>query len=228
MSEQPKKIGRPSVKSPEIAKEFCRRIAAGRSVKSVCSDEDMPSDYTIWRWLYEDEDFSSLYTRAIQARAISHAERIDELAEMVTRGEIPPDVGRVAIDAKKWTASRLLPRLYGDKQQVEATVTHTHTLHLEALKELANKARGNEIGYKQTQVIDLVATPTFHGEMSPSNPVLIGDASDVNSSHVNGSDMNSLDINRVDPPGSPLPPGAGAGAAPPLSKNKKTRRKKDA
>lgn len=214
MSEEPKKIGRPSVKSPEIAKEFCRRIAAGRSVKSVCSDEDMPSDYTIWRWLYEDEDFSSLYTRAIQARAISHAERIDELAEMVTRGEIPPDVGRVAIDAKKWTASRLLPRLYGDKQQVEATVTHTHTLHLEALKELANKARGNEIGYKQTQVIDLVATPTFHGEMSPSDPPAL--------------EVVPEPIGASDPPGSPLPPGAGAGAAPPLSKNKKTRRKKDA
>lgn len=156
--------GRPTLKTPELLIELCRRIAEGRSVASVAKDEDMPSHPTIWRWLFEDESFRDAYARAITARAMSHADRIDDLAEATVRGEIPPDVARVAIDAKKWTASRLLPKVYGDKQQVEATVTHTHTLHLEALKELSSRARGHDLGYNGAQVIDVAAVPAFQVE----------------------------------------------------------------
>lgn len=168
MGETRAKIGRPTIKTPALLQEFCRRIASGRSVTSICHDEDMPSDFSIWKWLSEDEAFSRDYTRAIQARAMAHAERIDDLAEQAVRGQIPADAARVAIEAKKWTASRLLPKLYGDKQQVEATVTHTHTLHLEALKELATRARGTQSGYIEGQATEIVERVAFPGESGPS------------------------------------------------------------
>lgn len=158
------KIGRPSIKTPELCEEICALVVQGKAIASIGEMEGMPEARTIWMWLNRDEEFFLSYTRAIQARALIHAERIDELAEKAMRGEIPPDAARVAIDAKKWTAQRLLPKLYGEKQQVEATVTHTHTLHLEALKELANRARGNECGYIDAQVIDVAAIPAFQDE----------------------------------------------------------------
>lgn len=168
MGETRAKIGRPTIKTPALLQEFCRRIASGRSVTSICHDEDMPSDFSIWKWLSEDEAFSRDYTRAIQARAMAHAERIDDLAEQAVRGQIPADAARVAIEAKKWTASRLLPKLYGDKQQVEATVTHTHTLHLEALKELATRARGTQSGHIEGQATEIVERVAFPGESGPA------------------------------------------------------------
>lgn len=156
--------GRPSIKTPELIDEICQRIAEGRSVASVARDEDMPDNKTMWRWLNSDEGFRQSYARAIAARAMAHADRIDDVSSAVLAGKIPPDAARVAIDAMKWTASRLLPKVYGDKQQVEATVTHTHTLHLEALKELSSRARGHDLGYSEAQVIDVASVPAFQVE----------------------------------------------------------------
>jgi hypothetical protein len=136
-----KKNGRPSLWSEGLEDEICRRIAAGRSVLSVSKDEDMPSDFTIWKWLGEKESFSLKYARAIEARAMAHADEISDLTRRVVLGEVPPDVARVALDGLKWTASRLLPKIYGDRQSVDVAVTHTHQLHLDALKRLNDTAR---------------------------------------------------------------------------------------
>jgi hypothetical protein len=135
-----KKNGRPSLWSETLEDEICRRIAAGRSVNSVAKDEDMPSDFTIWKWMNEKESFSRKYARAIEARAMAHADEISDLTKRVVMGEVPPDVARVALDGLKWTASRLLPKIYGDRQTVDVAVTHTHQLHLDALKRLNDSA----------------------------------------------------------------------------------------
>lgn len=163
--EQPKnKGGRPSIKTPELLKEFCRRIAQGRSVANVCKDDDMPQDRAIWSWLSDDEGFAQDYARAIQARAMAHADMISDVTFGVLSGKIPPDRGRVALDAMKWTASRLLPKVYGDRQQVDVDVQHTHTLHLDALRALTSRRTGNDLGYIEAQAIEIVDYPTFSGE----------------------------------------------------------------
>lgn len=141
MAKETKKNGRPTIWSEGIEDEICRRIAAGRSVNSVSKDEDMPSDFTIWKWLGEKESFSKKYARAIEARAMAHADEISDLTKKVVSGEVPPDVARVALDGLKWTASRLLPKIYGDRQTVDVAVTHTHQLHLDALKRLNESAK---------------------------------------------------------------------------------------
>jgi hypothetical protein len=42
--------------------------------------------------------------------------------DKVESKELAPDQGRVMIDALKWTASKLNPRRYGDKLQLDADV----------------------------------------------------------------------------------------------------------
>ncbi len=192
-------MARPTIKTPELIEQICLLVAQGRSIKSIGEEEGMPDAKSIWTWLNRDEEFLLIYTRAIQARAIIHAERIDELAEMATRGEIPADVARVAIDAKKWTASRLLPKIYGDRTQVEATVTHTHTLHLEALKALAGKGSG----YIEGQATEIPALPTFGGERSGGSDRAL-----------EGAEVVGQAVEPLDPPGTPDRPGAPACAPP--------------
>ena len=101
----------------------------------------MPADKTIWQWLSQDNGFAEDYARAIQARAMHHADGILDLEQKLLNGEIPPDVARVALDTRKWVASRLLPKTYGDRQSVDVSVTHTHQLHLDALKRLNDSAK---------------------------------------------------------------------------------------
>lgn len=69
----------------------------------------------IYRWLEQQEGFREAYARAREVQAHADAEDINQTADDVKRGVIAPDVGRVVMDAKKWTASKRLPRAYGDK-----------------------------------------------------------------------------------------------------------------
>jgi hypothetical protein len=56
----------------------------------------------------------------LELRADYHASRIEELVEKVERDDIKPDAARVAIDARKWIAAKLRPKVYGDRVQVDA------------------------------------------------------------------------------------------------------------
>jgi hypothetical protein len=42
--------GRPSLYTPERAKEICVRLATGEPLTVICSDRGMPSDETVRRW----------------------------------------------------------------------------------------------------------------------------------------------------------------------------------
>ena len=155
--------------------------------------------------MHAEEDFRDKYARAIQSRAIHHAEEISLISQQVMRGEVPPDAARVALDAMKWTASKLLPKVYGDKQIVEANVTHTHQLHLDALRALSTRRSGNDLGYIDAQAIDITSDPTFSGERMDADLPAI----------VDGSDVNRIDVNDLDPPGTPE--GGGAASASPTA-----------
>ena len=141
-----KKNGRPSIKTPQLLDEFLRRISRGRSIANVCDDEDMPDHSTVYDWIAKDESFSERYARACADRGLLYADRIADITDKMMRGEIAPDVARVAIDAHKWTAARLVPKLYGDRQSVDVAVTHTHQLHLDALKRLNDSAKALPVG----------------------------------------------------------------------------------
>ena len=47
--------------------------------------------------------------------------KLDEINRRVLNGEIDPQAARLVSDNFKWTAARLLPKVYGDKQQVDVT-----------------------------------------------------------------------------------------------------------
>lgn len=109
--------GRPTIFSEDLADEFCRRIASGRSVLAVCGDLDMPSDTTIWRWRHEKQAFRDKLTQARDEKQEAYADRIDALARRVLE---EPDLDhqrvRVAIDGIDKAA-----RLQAPKTRVEVS-----------------------------------------------------------------------------------------------------------
>jgi hypothetical protein len=125
----PKPRGRPSVYTPEVARKICLQIAEGKSLREICRNEDMPADATVREWVVDDRDgFSAQYTRAIQARAVLWAEEITGIADDGSNDTyIDPNTGqektnaevvarsRLRVDTRKWMLSKVLPKVYGDK-----------------------------------------------------------------------------------------------------------------
>ena len=108
--------GRPTDYSPELTARICERLAVGESLRSICRDDAMPSMASIFLWLSKHPEFSEQYARAREAQAESHADRIVEIADDDT---IDPNHKRIMVDARKWVASKLKPKRYGDKAEVE-------------------------------------------------------------------------------------------------------------
>lgn len=107
--------GRPTIYSQELADTICIRIATGESARKVCEDPAMPEMQTLWRWLREKQDFSEQYVRAKLESSDALAEDIQDIASKTLNGMYDPKAAHVAIDAYKWTASKLKPKKYGDK-----------------------------------------------------------------------------------------------------------------
>ena len=107
--------GRPTLYSQELANEICSQLAFGKSLRRVCEADDMPEGRTVWRWLTEKPEFSQQYARAKEEAADALADDIQNIADKTLTGEYDPQASRVAIDAYKWTASKLKPKKYGDK-----------------------------------------------------------------------------------------------------------------
>lgn len=112
--------------SPEeaaiIKDRVCLEIAEGKSLRSICEADDMPSAETIRVWLLDDAQFSAQYARAREEQADYYADEIIEIADT----EDDPNKARVRIDARKWKASKMQPKKYGDKIDLNHSGTIEH------------------------------------------------------------------------------------------------------
>ncbi len=114
-------VGRPSKYTSHVAAEICRRIAEGDPLVKICRDPAMPAYRTVLGWRVKNDKFSQLYARAREDAADTLADRICELAERVEKGELEAHAGRTAIDALKWVASKLKPRIYVERAHLEVS-----------------------------------------------------------------------------------------------------------
>lgn len=112
-------MGRPSKFTEELASDICARIAAGESVRSVLSGENMPTRQTFYNWISNKKSFFDNYARA---REVAADVAFDEMQEIADNAE-PQDVqvAKLRIDTLKWRLARQSPRKYGDKQAIEHT-----------------------------------------------------------------------------------------------------------
>lgn len=134
--------GRPSKYTPELAREICRQLVEGKSLKKICDPEGMPYDSTVRDWIIDDrEGFHAQYMRAIQARAITWGEEILTVADDGSNDTyIDPNTGqermnaevvarsRLRVDTRKWLLSKMLPKIYADKIDVNHGVQPSNPL----------------------------------------------------------------------------------------------------
>ena len=121
--------GRPTLYSEELASRICSRIATSSDgLKAICAEDKMPNPDTIYLWMMKHKEFSEKYARARQDQAQLLADEIVEISDEREYVSIPTKNGsydaidrgaternRLRLDARKWVASKLLPKKYGDK-----------------------------------------------------------------------------------------------------------------
>ena len=79
----PKKTGRPSKYTPEIAKEIVERLSNAEPLRQICRDEGMPDWRTIYDWMYRDDKEVAMGRGVGLSAAIARAREIgyDKMAE---------------------------------------------------------------------------------------------------------------------------------------------------
>lgn len=121
--------GRPTDFSAELGDKICAQIAEGKSLRSICKADEMPCTVTVYRWLRSHPEFCNQYARAREDQADAHADEILEIADDSGHDFVDGKDGpvfnsehvqrsRLRVDARKWIASKLKPKKYGDKVAV--------------------------------------------------------------------------------------------------------------
>jgi hypothetical protein len=123
-----KQKGRPSDYTQEMADLICEKLCEGESLRAICLPDEMPNRSTVFRWLSLHEEFSNQYARAKEEQAealaddiIAIADQYDQAIEKLEGGTDHIQRAKLRIDSRKWVASKLKPKKYGDKVQNEIT-----------------------------------------------------------------------------------------------------------
>ena len=110
--------------------EICERLANGMSLASICRMDHMPASNTVYKWIRQYETFRTMYTLARMDQADTIADEMLDIADNSTNdwmenndSENPGyklngeniQRARLRIDTRKWYASKLKPKSYGDK-----------------------------------------------------------------------------------------------------------------
>jgi hypothetical protein len=140
--------GRPKIEfTQEMADRICDRLAIGRSLRSVCADEDTIGITTCLKWLRQHEAFAAQYARAREIQAEYLVDEIIEIADdgtndyMAVRDREGAIIGwrengefvnrsKLRIDARKWQAAKMLPKKYGDKSGLLTDADDPNTLKI--------------------------------------------------------------------------------------------------
>lgn len=126
-------MSRPSEYSEELTHDICVRIAQGESLNKICKGENMPAMSTVYRWLDAHELFRNKYVRAREDQADTLADEMLDIADEDPALAIARDGDddvikvdgaavahqRLRIDTRKWIASKLKPKKYGDRVSQE-------------------------------------------------------------------------------------------------------------
>src|SRR4051812_42544057 len=92
-------------------------MSTGEPLGEICAGQRMPSRRTVIRWLDAHAEFRNAYAHARELCGDAAAERA--VREGLAATPENAQAARVRFDALRWWASKLAPKVYGDKIQNE-------------------------------------------------------------------------------------------------------------
>lgn len=147
-----KKMGRPTIYTPELAQEICDTIASSsKGIKRLCKEHDgWPNPDTIYHWVSTNQEFSDQYARAKRQQIEVIVDEMLDLADDTSQDNVVNSEGkliidhehinrsRLRIDTRKWLAAKLAPKIYGERiSSINANINVDNDLSL--IQELTNE-----------------------------------------------------------------------------------------
>ena len=134
-----RKAGRQLTYTPSIGATICDRLAAGESLRAICRDRGMPLEQTVRGWVIDGvEGFAAQYARARELQAMRWAEEILDYAD---DKKADANRSRLQVDTRKWLLSKVLPKVYGEKLDLNHSGSIGLVGALEAARERARHVR---------------------------------------------------------------------------------------
>lgn len=136
------------VYTEEMGDEICQAIATHPwGLERICKKfTHFPQKSTIWLWKLKYPTFADKYYKAKLNQAELHVEECFDISDDVSNDKKENHLGnevtnneavnrsRLKVDTRKWVASKLLPRQYGDKQLVEDLQAENSNLRKEMME----------------------------------------------------------------------------------------------
>ena len=122
--------------TPELGALIAERLASGKeTLRTICEDIGQCSDAAVRLWALDPgHPFYQLYTRAREIGYHAMADDLTDIADdarndwMWRRGKggdefqvidkEAVDRSKLRVETRKWIISKMLPKIYGDKQEV--------------------------------------------------------------------------------------------------------------
>lgn len=144
--------GRPTGYTKELGKTICAHIMEGKTLRVIEAIVGMPTKSMMLSWLPKFQVFQDQYRAAVDIRAdLYGSEEIIEIADdgsndfmevhhgdsvsWKTNGEAIAR-SRLRVETRKWLATKLLPKKYGDKATLIRELPNTSALSLEEIDAL--------------------------------------------------------------------------------------------
>lgn len=112
-------------------KAILAKVEAGQSERSACEEEGM--NRATFRAQALKMQAGDQYARVLAALAESQVEKMEVTLQDMRDGIIDAAQARVEIDARKWFASKFLPKRYGDKLELAGDAERPLTVNITRL-----------------------------------------------------------------------------------------------
>ena len=150
LTKEPERRGTPEVRAKLLnrALDIIRDIQEnGATLSQACKDREITRLQFI-DYIEKDVRLVDAYARAVEYRNDLKAENIIRLAHSRVNdfytdkdGNIRPNPvavqrDRLIIDSEKWLLSKLAPKKYGDRIQIDADIKHTAPLNMDQVNQI--------------------------------------------------------------------------------------------
>lgn len=133
--------GVPLTYTEELGNEICLKLAiSNKGIARLCKENPhWPCKQTIFEWRIKVKEFGERYAKAKQDQIEALVDEIIDISDDTAHDTLTNEKGndicnsewinrsRLRIDTRKWLASKLAPKIYGEK--LESKIDHTVTPH---------------------------------------------------------------------------------------------------
>lgn len=151
------KGGVPLTYTKELGDEICLKVStAAKGLKRLCKENPhWPCHQTIHEWRIKVKEFGDQYAKAKQCQMDVLIEETLDIADDFSKDSIIKidkngneietcnsefvNRSRLRIDTRKWLASKLAPKIYGDRLHVNTQDNNVEQNEIKDLRLLVNK-----------------------------------------------------------------------------------------